>query len=129
MSIIVRHASLHIINQSSIPTLVKRVEKADHKSADKSPAHHACTILNYVSKHCPGLYKPHVGELVKAIADEKNSMLVEISLQALSAAVRWDEKLAPHDKSVQVTLIWRMFTHIESLKTHDRAIDAICTWP
>lgn len=102
MSIIVRRASLDIINQSSIPTLVKRIQKAsEHKGKDKNAsARHAHTILTYVSKHCPGLYKPHVGELVKAIADEKNGMLVEICLQALSAVVRWDEKLAPHDKSV-----------------------------
>ena len=127
MSTIVRRSSLHIINQSSIPTLIKRVQKTNHNSADKSSAHHAHTILTYISKHCPGLYKPHVGELVKAIADEKNPMLVEISLQALSAAVRWDEKLAPHDKLAQVTLISTSFTYIESLKTHDRATDAICT--
>lgn len=114
MSLIVRRSSLHIINQSSIPTLVKRVQKADHKSADRSSAHHAHTILTYVSKHCPGLYKPHVGELVKAIADEKNPMLVEISLQALSAAVRWDEKLAPHDKSVLLILISAYWNIIHS---------------
>ena len=106
MSIIVRRSSLHIINQSSIPTLIKRVQKAD-----KSSARHGHTILTYISKHCPGLYKLHVGELVKAIADERNPMLVEVSLQALSAAVRWDEKLAPHDKSVQVTLISTSFLH------------------
>ena len=100
MTILLRRASLHIINQSSIPTLVKLVQKGDGglKGREKSPAHHAQTILMYTSKHFPPLYKPHVGELAKAIANEKNPTLVEVSLQALAAVVKWDDKLAPHDK-------------------------------
>jgi sister-chromatid-cohesion protein PDS5 len=68
------------------------------KNREQSLAHHAQTILSYTSKHCPALYKPHVGELAKAIADEKNPILVETSLQALAAVVKWDDQLAPHDK-------------------------------
>jgi sister-chromatid-cohesion protein PDS5 len=100
MLILLRRASLRIVNQSSIPTLVKRVQKGDgtKKNQAQSSAHHAQTILTYMSKHCPALYKPHVGELAKAIADEKNPTLVEVSLQALAAVVKWDDKLAPHDK-------------------------------
>jgi len=96
MSVLLRRASLRIVNQSSIPTLVKRVQKGDGQSS----THNAQTILTYISKHCPALYKPHVGELAKAIADEKNDILVVLSLQALAAVVKWDDKLAPHDKSV-----------------------------
>jgi hypothetical protein len=57
--------------------------------------------LKFASKHSPALYKPHVGELVKAIADEDNTRLVEVCLQALAALARWDDSLAPIDRSVQ----------------------------
>jgi len=100
MTILLRRASLRIVNQSSIPTLIKHVQRGDggKKSRGQSSAHHAQTILTYTSKHCPALYKPHVGELVKAIADEKNPILVEASLHALAAVVKWDDQLVPHDK-------------------------------
>jgi hypothetical protein len=39
-----------------------------------------------------------VGELAKAIADETNDILVEVSLQALAAVAKWDDKLVPNDK-------------------------------
>ena len=125
MTVFLRRASLHILNQSSISTLIKRVAKgavppsavghsqSQHQSfsdftgdlgVDTGPQDRARKNLaaqqwmTYVSKHCPALYKAHVGEIAKAIADEKNTQLVEVCLQALSAAAMWDGKLAPTDK-------------------------------
>lgn len=96
MSVIHRKASLWIINTSSIPSLVKRIQRAPTEEGDDpSPseaerlARVAKVALSFVSKHCPAIYKPHVGEFVKALADEKNVRLAEVTLQAL-AAVRWD---------------------------------------
>lgn len=102
MLTLLRRASLRILNQSSIPTLIKRVQKAHGNvtSQAQGAANHAHTLLTYLSKLSPMLYKPHIGELTKAVADEKNTRLVEVCLQALAAVVRWDEKLAPTDKSV-----------------------------
>ncbi|KAG1732950.1 armadillo-type protein [Suillus lakei] len=90
MTVFLRRAALRIVNQSSIPTLIKRVQRADSK--------HAQTLLTYISKHCPALYKPHISELTKAIADEKNARLVEVGMQALAAVSRSDEALAVNDK-------------------------------
>jgi sister-chromatid-cohesion protein PDS5 len=90
MTVILRRASLRIVNQSSIPTLIKRIQKTDSK--------HAQTLLTYISKHCPALYTPHISELTKAIADEKNLRLVEVGMQALAAVSRSDEALAINDK-------------------------------
>ncbi|KAG0700591.1 armadillo-type protein [Suillus ampliporus] len=90
MTVFLRRSTLRIVNQSSIPTLVKRVQKTDSK--------HAQTLLTYISKHCPALYKPHISELTKAIADEKNPRLVEVGMQALAAVSRSDEALAINDK-------------------------------
>lgn len=100
MTAFLRRASLRIINQSSIPALIKRVQKGGDGMAKLGSvsAQNAQLLLGFVSKHCPALYKPHVGELTKAIADEKNPSLVEVCLQALSAVVKWDDKLAPSDK-------------------------------
>jgi sister chromatid cohesion protein PDS5 len=97
-----RRSSLRVLNQSSIPTLVKRIQKGGNDSTGPAslPAHNSQILLSFVSKHCPVLYKTHVGELTKAIADEKNPRLVEVCLQALSSVVQSDDKLAPSDKSV-----------------------------
>lgn len=104
MTIFLRRSSLHLINQSSVPTLVKRLQKGDPTgdghgtSQAQLSANNAQAVLTAMSKHCPALYKPHITELTKAIADEKNPRLVEVSLQALAAVAEWDEKLAPTDK-------------------------------
>ena len=110
MSIFLRRASLRLINQSSIPTLIKRLQRGDPSSDGygtsqaQLSANNAEAVLTFVSKHCPALYKPHIGELTKAIADEKNSRLVEVCLQALAAVARWDAKLMPSDKYVTFLL-------------------------
>jgi sister-chromatid-cohesion protein PDS5 len=106
MSMFLRRSSLRILNQSSIPTLVKRVQKGDGSATSQAhlAANNAQILLSFTSKHCPALYKPHIGELTKAIADEKNPRLVEICLQALSSAVKWDSQLASNDKSGPVNL-------------------------
>ncbi|GBE89081.1 armadillo-type protein [Sparassis latifolia] len=104
MTILLRRASLRIVNQSSIPTFVKRLQKGDAggdgqgSSQAQVSARNAQIWMNYVSKHCPAIYQSHIGELSKAIADERNSRLVEVCLQALSAVAGWDNKSAPTDK-------------------------------
>jgi sister-chromatid-cohesion protein PDS5 len=97
MAAVVRRGSLHLINTSSIPTLVKRVQRGEQAAA---PAH---TLLTYASKHCPALYTSHVAELAKALTDEKNPQLVEVCLQALAGVVQWDNSLYPTDKCVLST--------------------------
>jgi sister-chromatid-cohesion protein PDS5 len=104
MDAVLRRGSLHLINQSSVPTLVKRVQRGDPvgnghgTSQAQQVANHAHTLLTYASKHCPGIYKPHVPELTKALTDDKNPRLVEVCLQALAGVVQWDNTLYPSDK-------------------------------
>jgi sister chromatid cohesion protein PDS5 len=122
MSIFLRRSSLRVINQSSIPTLIKNVQRADPDDDGRSPsqaqlsAKNAHAILTYVSRHCPSLHKLHVTELVKAIADEKKPKLVDVFLHALSSLAQWDKALVPTDKSVNyctlilsLTLSYRRF--------------------
>lgn len=103
MATFLRRGTLHIVNQSSIPILIKRVAKGTEGAYQLETAQLAKVWLAYISRHYPALYKQHVGELSKAIADEKNVQLVEVSLQAYSVVAGWDEKLAPNDKCVFYT--------------------------
>ena len=104
MATLLRRASLRFINQSSIPTLVKHVRNGDlneqsqsQSSADMS-AKNAAIILTCISKYCPAMFRSHVPELVKSVADEKHNQLVEVSLHSLSALLQRDPSLTPTDK-------------------------------
>ncbi|KAL4078145.1 armadillo-type protein [Scleroderma yunnanense] len=96
MSTFLRRCTLRIINQSSISLLFKRLQKPSAPASLTTK--HVHQLLTYISKHCPVLYKAHISELTKAIADEKNPILVEVGMQALAAVVRTDESLAAFDK-------------------------------
>lgn len=96
MIIFLRRATLRVVNQSSISTLIKKVQKSAPSSK------HAQQLLTFVSKHCPILYKPHVSELTKAISEEKNVILVEVGMHALAAVMKADESQAALDKYVHL---------------------------
>src|SRR5580692_8761201 len=90
MTIFLRRASLCLVNQSSIPFLLRHLQRGDHTddgygSQAQLLANNAQVILTSISKHCPIIYKAHVGALIKAIADEKNTRLVGVCTQALAA--------------------------------------------
>ncbi|KAI5121999.1 hypothetical protein M0805_001831 [Coniferiporia weirii] len=99
-----RQASLWIVNQSSIPTLVKRLQKGDHFRKGKGTsqiqvnANNAEALLVMMSKHCPSVHRAHVSEFSKAIADEKNPRLVEVCLQALASVCRSEPGITQSDK-------------------------------
>jgi hypothetical protein len=104
MTAFLRRASLRLVNQSSIPFLLRHLERGDPigdgygTSQAQLSANNAQAILISVSKYCPIIYKAHVGELNKAIADEKNPRLVGICLQALAALAKLDDGLVFADK-------------------------------
>lgn len=104
MSSLIRKASLRIINQSSIPTFIKRIQEGDSDGSGQGTsnsqliANHAQSIVTAVSKHCPSILRPHVAELLKAVHADKHPRLVEVSLQGIAAVSKWDPSLAPSDK-------------------------------
>ena len=108
MTVLMRRASLRLINQSSVPTLIKHVRNGDFNEQSQSQssadvtAKNASLILTCISKYCPAMFRSHVPELVKSVADEKHNQLVEVSLHALSAVLQWDPSLTPTDKCVYV---------------------------
>ncbi|KAF7289956.1 hypothetical protein MIND_01370800 [Mycena indigotica] len=93
MNYVLRQASLQFLNQSSIPTLIKRLEHSRELVSDS-----ALKLLRFVAKHLPVLFKPHLGELIKGIANDKYPRLVEMSLQALATSIQRDDKSVPVDK-------------------------------
>ncbi|KAH9477762.1 Sister chromatid cohesion protein pds5 [Psilocybe cubensis] len=109
MTAILRRSSYGIVNQSSIPTLFKRLEKGNQEGASgkaRYAANNAQSILLAISKHCPALFKSHIAELSKAIADESKTQLVEVALMALANVVKWDEKLgASVDKKTNERIV------------------------
>ncbi|KAF8506492.1 armadillo-type protein [Hysterangium stoloniferum] len=93
MSVILRKGSLWTLNTSSIPSLLHRITHASVSETEANDAdigdierysRIAKHALAWISKHCPALYRPHVAELIKSLA-EKNPQLAEVSLQALAA--------------------------------------------
>ncbi|KAG8711503.1 hypothetical protein FRC11_002628, partial [Ceratobasidium sp. 423] len=123
MSWFLRRASLHIVNQSSIPTLVKKLKLADQPNTESQSlvgmggdegsqqthaeiiADRAQSVLECISKFNPAVYSPHVAELIKALADEKHPRLVQYCTQALAAVVRLDSSLAPTEKRTTDRLV------------------------
>ena len=124
MQAFILQCSLWIVNTSSIPTLIKRLgqgwaaaEKigttpaklAEKKAGDTSTAlssghmqivmaNNAAKILAVASKCCPAVFRPHVSELVKTIAESKAEKVVDFCLQALAAVSKSEPALAPSDK-------------------------------
>ena len=104
MTVFLRRASLCLINQSSIPSLLRHLQRGDPTgdgygtSQAQILANSAQMILTSISKHCPILYNAHVGALTKAIADEKNVRLIRVCLQALAALAKCDGEPLPEDK-------------------------------
>lgn len=96
MTGLLRRNSLHIINTSSVPTLVKHIQRRDNK--DLRATNSARTILVAVAKQCPAIFKSHVAEFCRALSEEANVPLVEVSLQALAAVARRDGDGAPNDQ-------------------------------
>ncbi|KAJ7599219.1 armadillo-type protein [Mycena floridula] len=99
MTAFLRMGSLQIVNQSSIPPLLHRIQKIHGTGITSTNVmgHNAERILKYISKRCPALYKTHVAEIVKALVEEKNETTIKVCLQALAALAKWDPTSAPTD--------------------------------
>lgn len=83
-------------------------------------ANNAHAILTSISKHCPVIYKAHLGELTKAIADERNPRLVGVCLQALAALARWDKSFVPGDKCDPNHPLASLYLTISGRRTTER---------
>ena len=129
MSALLRRSGFRIVNQSSVPTLLKHIQNEDGRAANQSntKAAHAQTLLHFVSKHCAAIYKPRIGELIKAIIDEKNVTSVEVGLNALASVLKWDTKLGPTDRSaIVLSFSFLMSNTILGIQKNPRPHRKIC---
>jgi len=106
MSIVLRRCSYPFVNKTSIPTLLKRLQKTSASTSSSSSSeaasdasNNAKFILVTISKKAPAMYKSHVSELGKVILDEKSGTKVaEVPLQALAHLERSDSSSQTGDK-------------------------------
>ncbi|KIK70195.1 hypothetical protein GYMLUDRAFT_150761 [Collybiopsis luxurians FD-317 M1] len=101
MTSLLRRSSLHILNTSSIPTLLHRVQRAQGTAITKTnlAAKHASMLLMQIAKFCPALFKPHVEDLITVVEDAKNDTAVSVGLQALASVAKLDPVLIPMESS------------------------------
>ncbi|KAJ3999568.1 armadillo-type protein [Lentinula boryana] len=101
MTALLRRGSLHIMNTSSIPTLLQRLQRAHGTTMTKTnlAANHAQVLLTNIAKFCPPLLKPHVDEIITVVEDGKNDKTVVVGLQALASLVKLDPLLVPMSSS------------------------------
>ncbi|WVQ76020.1 hypothetical protein IAR50_005656 [Cryptococcus sp. DSM 104548] len=93
LTVLLDNSAFDIINHSSIPTLLKRLQRPE--SARCAAA--ASRFLVVIAKECPPMFKTHVAELVACTADKKNPKLVEVALQGLAAVSKVCPDVAPND--------------------------------
>ena len=86
LTTVLRRVSYSIVNQSSIPLLFKRVAHGEGSTNARvlQRAEAAQSLLRIAAKHAPALFKAHVGELCKLIADENKGVSVELAVMALA---------------------------------------------
>jgi len=96
MITLLRRGSYSIVNQSSIPLFFKRVVLGEGSTNARvlQRAEAAQSLLRITAKHAPALFKAHVGELCKLIANENQGVSVELAVMALANLVKWDEKIS-----------------------------------
>lgn len=91
-----RNASLHLINTSSIPTLLQKVangainqDNPSRMTRAERAANDAQVLLTFVAKHNPALLRNHIGALLKGIGEgQKNERVITVCLQGLAAVMR-----------------------------------------
>jgi len=98
-TVLIDSAAWMILNHSSIPGLIKRIQRPEGVNPERTTTV-AAHYLALIAKHCAPMYKSHVPVLVIVMNDKKNETLVEISLQALAAVCKWNTDCAPTQKGV-----------------------------
>lgn len=99
LSVLVDHAAWVLINQSSIPCLIRRLQKAEGPTAERVGALSG-RFLAFIAKECAPMYKNHIAELQIVVNDRRNAKLVEVAIQALAAVTKWNPDCGPTDKKL-----------------------------
>ena len=96
---IVENGSFNIVNTTSISHLLKTIQTPTGSRREET-ATAAKKLLALIAKDCPPMYSAHIPELLVCIGQKKNDKLVEVALQSIAAACKYDQDLAPKDRYV-----------------------------
>ncbi|WVQ83257.1 hypothetical protein IAT38_005396 [Cryptococcus sp. DSM 104549] len=96
MTSLVAYSSWNILNHSSIPPLIKRLQRPESDAT----AVNAAKLLTLIAKEGAPMYKTHVPELAILMGEKKNMRLVEVGVQGLSAVCKIFPEVAPTDRRV-----------------------------
>ncbi|RSH92189.1 hypothetical protein EHS25_008604 [Saitozyma podzolica] len=96
-SVIIDNAAWNVVNHSSIPALIKRLQRPEGSDPQKA-AQMAYNLLRFMAKEGAPMFKSHVAELVIVMSDKKNHRLAEVALQGLAAVAKADPDDAPDDR-------------------------------
>jgi sister-chromatid-cohesion protein PDS5 len=97
LSILIDNAAWNVLNHSSIPPLIKRLQRPEGIDPQKT-SQAASQLLALIAKEGAPMFKSHVAELVIVMADRKNEKLAEVALQGLAAVCKADPEAAPEDR-------------------------------
>ncbi|WVQ98079.1 hypothetical protein IAU59_005201 [Kwoniella sp. CBS 9459] len=83
----------NVVNQSSIPPLLKRLQRPDSEATAKATA----KLLAIIAKDGAPMFKTHTSQLAIVVMDKKNEKLVEVAFQALAAVCKVYPEAAPNE--------------------------------
>lgn len=88
----IRSSAFLLVNRSSVPTLLKRMQSRADGDATVAAA---AAVLQHIAKHQPIMFKSHAAELTKALGESASERLAEVALHALSRLVMADDTVKP----------------------------------
>lgn len=128
---LLRLASYPLVNRSSIPQLLRRLTGTAGDDAAEWAAS-AARVLEYVSKSRPALYKSHVAELAKLLADQvpadepiEGGTVASLVLHALARLKRDDESVAVEAKLAKKALAFASESRDEREAKHAATLVAL----
>ncbi|KAK4687777.1 sister chromatid cohesion protein PDS5, partial [Tremellales sp. Uapishka_1] len=92
-TVILDSASWMIINHSSIPPLIKRLQQSGGRTVDA-----ASHFLYLIGKEGAPMFRNHIDELLIVINDKRNQKMAEVAMQGLAAVCKVDRNCAPTDR-------------------------------
>ncbi|CAG8667188.1 13334_t:CDS:10, partial [Cetraspora pellucida] len=100
-SILIRRISLTIINKDLIPFLVTKL-KSTHSELQSENSIVAHELFKDISSRFPAILKPHIEQLIRALKEDEDSLIVDDSLEALSKlSIAFPDETPQDKESIQ----------------------------
>lgn len=92
-----------LMSMGSVSSLGGSQQPATMASLTDAEAFRSCAArtLSYISKFCPDMYTPHIGELVRLLTEEGDAVLSETVLKALCSIKRAGQAVTLDKRAVE----------------------------